>query len=110
MTKEGCHSEPFAAVILSPSLLVILRERSDRRISLRTGSAKNLIQLRVNPMTEGSPLSELSRESNLSHQGREIIWKVMRKTLNSYEKLLHSFRLWLGLSEGNPKRIEFEIR
>ena len=109
MTKEGCHSEPFAAAILSPSHLVILSIAKNLMV-LRTGSAKNLIQLRVNPMTEGSPLSELSRESNLSHQGREIIWKVMRKTLNSYEKLLHSFRLWLGLSEGSPKRIEFEIR
>ena len=36
---------PF--VTLSPSLIVILRERSDRRISLRVNSAKGLKALEI---------------------------------------------------------------
>jgi len=38
MTLRYC--EPTISVIASPSFLVILRERSDRRISLRVNSAK----------------------------------------------------------------------
>ena len=34
---------PIISYSVIPSLSVILRERSDRRISFRTGSAKNLI-------------------------------------------------------------------
>ncbi len=47
-------------VILSPSL-VILRKRSDRRISFRVNSAKNLTHCVILSVSEGSHRSEILR-------------------------------------------------
>jgi len=47
--NNGCLkiTQKHTFVIASPSLRVILREQSDRRISLRVNSAKNLMALRT---------------------------------------------------------------
>jgi len=45
IASRGLFVAEVLPVILSPSLPVILREQSDRIISLKTGSAKNLLSL-----------------------------------------------------------------
>jgi hypothetical protein len=61
-------------VILSPSLLVILRKRSDRRISLRINSVKQSHEI-ATPACRNAPLKQaglLARAKHFGVQGRRF--------------------------------------